>query len=253
MSLPLTDMTIRIAKPKEKLYKMFDGDGLYLLVAPLKEIGSTKSRGGKWWRFKYHFGGKEKLMSFGTYPEVPLSLARERRIAARRLLAQGVDPLEEKKAVKVVESGAGCFEAVAREWHTKFTKVEWSEVHSKNILSRLEKNVFPWIGDRPVGEITAPEIIKMFRVVENRGHLETLHRTLANCGEVFRYAIATSRGTIDPTYKMGEAFPKPIKRHFSAMTNPADVASLLRAIDEYDGSFVVKCALRLAPLVQCNI
>lgn len=249
MYLALTDMAIRTAKPKEKPYKLFDGGGLFLLVTPLKKSGAPKGGGGKWWRFKYRFGGKEKLLSFGTYPEVPLLLARERRDTARRLVAQGIDPGEERKAVKVVESGAGSFEAVAREWHTKFANVEWSEVHSKNILSRLEKNVFPWIGDRPVGEITAPEIIKMFRVVESRGHLETLHRTLANCGEVFRYAIYTNRGTIDPTYKMGEAFPKPIKRHFSAMTDPADVAPLLRAIDEYHGSFVVKCALMLAPLV----
>jgi integrase len=235
----LTDAAIRNTKPSVKPVRLFDGGGLYLEVAPA---------GGKWWRFKYRFGGKEKRISFGVYPEVSLKDAREKRDAARKLLTQGVDPSEERKAAKVVESGAGSFEAVAREWHTKFAAAEWSDTHSKNILNRLEKNVFPWLGSRPVGDIAAPEIIRVFRMIEARGHLETLHRTLANCGQVFRYAIATSRATVDPTYKLNEAFPKPIKRHFSAITDPQGVAPLLRAIDEYHGTYVVKCALQLAPL-----
>jgi integrase len=239
MSQALTDAAIRNAKPADKPVRLFDGGGLYLEVAP---------SGGKWWRFKYRFGGKEKRFSFGVYPDVSLKDAREKRDAARKLLAQGVDPGEERKATKATESGEGCFEAVAREWHGKFAAAEWSETHSKNILNRLEKNIFPWLGSRPVGEITPPEIIKVFRMIEARGHLETLHRTLANCGQVFRYAIATSRAILDPTYKMNEAFPKPIKRHFSAITDPQGAAPLLRAIDEYHGTYVVKCALQLAPL-----
>jgi len=138
---------------------------------------------------------------------------------------------------------------VAREWHDKYSKAEWSDSHSKNILGRLEKNIFPWIGARPVSEITAPEILAVCRRIEGRGHLETLHRTLANCGQVFRYAIITGRAVSDPTYKMGEAFPTPIKRHFSAITDPAGVGNLLRAIEAFHGTFVVKSALRLSPLI----
>lgn len=235
----LTVAAIRNAQPGTKPKRLFDGGGLYLEIAPA---------GGKWWRLKYRFGGKEKRISFGVYPEVSLKDAREKLDAARKMLAQGIDPGEERKSARAAESGSGSFEAVAREWHAKFAAAQWSEVHSKNILSRLEKNVFPWLGSRPVGEITAPEIIKVFRVIETTGHLETLHRTMANCGQVFRYAIASGRATVDPTYKMNEAFPKPIKHHFSAITEPQGVATLLQAIDDYHGTFVVKCALQLAPL-----
>ncbi|NTW89176.1 MAG: integrase arm-type DNA-binding domain-containing protein [Desulfobulbaceae bacterium] len=236
----LTVAAIRNAQPGTKPKRLFDGGGLYLEIAPA---------GGKWWRLKYRFGGKEKRISFGVYPEVSLKDAREKLDAARKMLAQGIDPGEERKSTRDVESGSGSFEAVAREWHAKFTEAQWSEIHSKNILSRLEKNIFPWLGARPVGEITPPEIIKVFRMIESRGYLETLHRAMTNCGQVFRYAIASGRATVDPTYKMNEAFPKPIKHHFSAITDPTGVATLLRAIDEYHGTFVVKCALRLAPLV----
>lgn len=239
MSQILTDAKIRNAKPRSKPYRLFAGGGLYLEVAP---------SGGKWWRYKYRFLGKEKRFSLGVYPDVSLKEAKEKSDAARKLRAQGVDPGEERKATKATESGEGCFEAVAREWHGKFAAAEWSGTHSKNILNRLEKNIFPWLGFRPVDEITPPEIIKVFRLIEARGHLETLHRTLANCGQVFRYAIATSRAILDPTYKMSEAFPKPIKRHFSAITDPQGVATLLRDIDEYHGTYVVKCALQLTPL-----
>lgn len=249
MAKNLTDAAIRAAKPKDKPYKLFDGGGLFLLVTPAKKEKLPQGAGGKWWRFKYRIEGKEKLLSFGTYPEVSLADAREKREEARKLIARRIDPSAERKATKNLDSGEGSFEAVAREWHAKFADAEWSEVHAKNILSRFEKNVFPWLGIRPVGEITAPEILKVFRMIEARGHLETLHRTLANCGQVFRYAIATDRAKGDPTYRLGEAFPKPIKHHFSAMTDPAEVAPLLRSIEEYHGSFIVKCALKLAPLV----
>lgn len=240
MASTLTDAAIRNAKPAAKPIRLFDGGGLYLEVAP---------SGGKWWRLKYRFGGKEKRISFGVYPEVSLKDAREKRDAARKLLSQGIDPSEERKAAKSHASGAGSFEAIAREWHAKFSAAEWSAAHSKNILNRLEKNVFPWLGSRPIDEIVAPEIIKVFRMIEARGHLETLHRTLANCGQIFRYAIATSRASVDPTYKINEAFPRSIKRHFSAIIDPQEVAALLRAIDDYQGTFVVKCAMQLAPLV----
>ncbi len=238
--MPLTDAAVRNAKPKEKSYKLFDGNGLYIEIVPA---------GGKWWRFKYRIAGKEKRLSLGVYPDVSLKEARDKHVDARKNITKGIDPSETRKAVKATASGENTFEAVAREWHAKFTAAEWSDVHSKNIMARLTKKVFPWLGSRPVGEISAPEILSVFRRVEECGHLETLHRTLADCGCIFRYAIATSRATVDPTYRLGEAFPKPFQKNFSAITDPEEVGKLLRAIDAYHGTFIVKCALQLAPLV----
>ncbi|NTV12363.1 MAG: integrase arm-type DNA-binding domain-containing protein [Desulfobulbaceae bacterium] len=236
----LSDAAVRTAKPKDKTYMLRDGGGLWLVLEP---------SGRKWWKLRVVFAKKENSFSLGDYPAVSIADAREKRNDARKKLGAGIDPGNARKAEKAQNSGEGTFENVAREWQAKFSKVEWSESHSKNILSRLEKNIFPWLGARPVAEITAPEIISVFRKIEERGHLETLHRTLTNCGQVFRYAIATGRGTVDPTYKMGEAFPKAIKHHFSTITDPVGVGNLLRAIDAYHGTFVVKCALMLAPLV----
>lgn len=243
----LTVTAIKNAKPKEKQYKLFDGGGLFLLVTPSKKK-LPQQGGGKWWRLKYRFNGKEKLLSLGTFPEVSLAEAREKRDAARKKLAQGIDPGVERRIAKSGGSH-GSFEVVAREWHGKHAKVEWSESHAKNIISRLEKNVFPWLGSRPVGEITAPELLSVLRRIEARDHLETLHRTLANCGSVFRYAIVTGRASVDPSYKLSEAFPKPIKHHFAAITEPTKVGKLLVDIDNYQGHFIIKSALRLAPLV----
>lgn len=236
----LSDAAVRAAKPKDKTYMLRDGGGLWLILEP---------SGRKWWKLRVVFEKKENSFSLGDYPAVSIADAREKRNGFRKKMGAGIDPGNARKVEKAHDSGEGTFERVAREWHAKFSKVEWSESHSKNILSRLEKNIFPWLGARQVGEITAPEIIAVFRKIEECGHLETLHRTLTNCGQVFRYAIATGRGTVDPTYKMGEAFPKAIKHHFSTITDPVGVGNLLRAIDSYHGTFVVKCALRLAPLV----
>lgn len=237
----LSDAKVRNAKPEEKAFALRDGGGLWLIVEPT---------GRRWWKLRTVFAKKENSFSLGDYPEVSLADAREKMQAARKQKAMGIDPGAARKIEKAKQSGEGTFEAVAREWHAKYTKVEWSESHSKNILNRLEKNIFPWMGARSVGEITAPEILSVLRRIEKRGHLETLHRTLSNCGQIFRYAIATSRAATDPTYKLGEAFPKPIKRHFSALTDPESVGQLLRDIEAYHGTFVVKCALRLAPLLM---
>lgn len=237
---PLSETQVRNAKAKEKDLKLFDGRGLYLLVTP---------SGGKLWRFKYLFEGKEKLISFGSYPEISLSEARERREAARKQLQNDIDPGAARKAqrfAKAVEAG-NAFEVVAREWHERFKK-KWSEDHSKRIMTRLEQDVFPFIGQRPIGEIEAPEVLTVLRRVETRT-LETAHRIKIACGQIFRYAIATGRAKRDPTADLKEALPPIIYNHFAAPTDPKDVAPLLRAIDAYTGSFVVKCALQIAPLV----
>jgi len=236
----LTDTKVKNTKAKEKPCKISDGQGLYLLLTP---------NGGKLWRFKYRYGGKEKVLAFGTYPEISLADARERRDAARKQVAHGVDPGEIRKAQKAAkDQSENGFEVVAREWHKKFTP-SWSPVHSETILKRLERDVFSWVGARPIGEIKAPELLAVLRRIESRGALETAHRVKTICGQVFRYAIATGRAERDPAADLKGALPPATKENLAALTKPEEVVGLLRAMDGYQGSFVTRCALRLAPLV----
>lgn len=237
----LTDTAIRNAKPGPKAARLFDEKGLYLEVAP---------SGGKWWRLKYRFGGKEKRVSLGVYPDVSLKAARERRDEARRLLAAGVDPSESRKAEKAarVERSTNSFELVAREWHARRSKT-WAEGHATRILRRLEADIFPWIGKRPIAEVTSPELLAALRRVESRGALETAHRELRTCGQVFRYAVATGRAERDPSHDLRGALPPYRSKHLAAVTEPDQVAGLLRAIDGYQGTPAVNAALKLAPLV----
>jgi integrase len=235
----LTDAAIRNAKPGAKPYKLSDGKGLFLLITPA---------GGKWWRLRYRFGGKEKLLSLGTYPESGLKEARTRRDEARRQIAQGIDPGEARKAQKASRGAADSFESVAREWYAKQAP-GWAKSHSVRILRRLERDLFPWLGGKPIAEIAAPELLRALRRIESRGARETAHRALQNCGQIFRYAVATGRAERDPTSDLKGALPPAKGGHFAALTEPRQAAALLRAIDEYQGTFVVRCALRLAPLV----
>ncbi|QBQ56304.1 tyrosine-type recombinase/integrase [Nitrosococcus wardiae] len=239
--MPLTDTAIRNAKPSDKPKKLFDGGGLYLEVAP---------SGGKWWRLKYRFGGKEKRLSLGVYPEVSLKEARERRDEARKLLANEIDPSEHRKAKKAAreDRAANSFEVVAREWLAKHAP-HWSASHGDRIIRRLERDIFPWIGGRPVADIAAPELLEVIRRIEQRGALETAHRALSSCGQVFRYAVATGRAERDPSGDLRGALPPVKSQHFAAATEPKEIAEILRAIDGYEGTLTVRCALRLAPLV----
>jgi len=237
--VPLSELKIRTAKPKDKPYKLSDVDGLFLLVT---------EKGGKWWRFKYRFEGKEKLLSLGTYPEISLADARQRRDEARRQIAHGIDPGVLRKAKKQAETEeTETFEVIAREWHTKFTPT-WTSGHATTILSRLERDLFPWIGKRPIAEIKTPELLAVLRRVESRGALESAHRIRTIAGQVFRYAVATGRAERDPSVDLKGALPQPREKHHAAITDPKEVAPLLRALDGYKGHFVVKCALRLAPM-----
>ena len=238
---PLSEIQVRNAKPQEAEYKLYDGGGLSLLVTP---------SGGKLWRFKYRYAGKEKQLTFGAYPAVSLAAARQRREDAKKLLANDVDPGEFKKAQKLTrqEISANCFELVAREWHTKY-KATWSEVHATTILDRLEKEVFPCIGEKPISEIKAPELLSVLRRMESRGALDTAHRVRNHCSNIFRYAIATGRADRDPAADLRGALPPVKENHFAAPTDPKAVAPLLRAIDGFEGSFVVKCAMQLAPML----
>jgi integrase len=247
--MPLTDTGIRNAKPgvtrdgtaTTKPYKLGDSGGLYVEVRP---------DGGKYWRLKYRIGGKEKRLSLGVYPEVPLAKARERRDEARKLLVDGIDPSEHRKATKAagVERGANSFEVVAREWFARL-KPTWNDDHADRIIARLERDIFPWVGGRPIAEVTAPDLLAALRRIESRGALETAHRALGNCGQVFRYGVATGRCERDPSRDLRGALPPVKEAHFAAVTDPAKIGALLRSIHGYEGTLTVQCALRLAPLV----
>lgn len=238
--MPLTDTAIRSAKPQPKPSRIFDGGGLYLEV---------RSTGAKLWRLKYRFDGKEKLLALGKYPDVPLAKARDRRDQARKLLADGVDPGQKKKDLKANRAilSANSFEVVAREWFAK-NKHSWAKTHSEKIIKRLENDVFPWLGKRPIAELTAQEVLQCLRRIEGRGALDTAHRAQQNCGQVFRYAVATGRAMRDPTVDLKSALPPAKHKHFAAITEPTAVGELLRAVDGFRGTFVVQCALRLAPM-----
>ena len=239
---PLTDLQPRNAKPKEKPYKLSDGGGLYLLINP---------DGAKYWRLDYRYGETRKTLAFGKYPEVSLAAARGKRSDARKLLDATVDPGEHRKAQKASKSDsmANSFEVVAREWFSK-QQPGWAPSHGDKIICRLERDVFPWIGAKSISEVAAPELLAVIRRMEERGVLETAHRALANCGQIFRYAIATGRAERDPSSDLRGALPpvKSRRTHFAAVTEPHAVASLLRALDGYQGTFTVCCALKLAPL-----
>jgi integrase len=239
--MPLTDVAVRNAKPRDKLYRLFDERGMYLEIS---------AAGGKWWRLKYRFGGKEKRLSLGTYPDVSLKDARDRRDGARKLLANGVDPSVERKVQKAAttERAANSFEAVAREWFARQSP-GWASTHADKVMGRLEKDVFPWLGGRAIADIKAPEVLTVLRRVESRGALDTAHRVHQNCGQVFRYAIATGRAERDVSADLRGALPPARHTHFASVTEPSEVAGLLRALDGFKGTFVVQCALRLAPLL----
>ncbi len=237
---PLTDTKVRTTKPTEKPQKLFDGGGLFLLVTPT---------GGRLWRFKYRFGGSEKLLSIGTYPETSLAEARQRRDQASALLANGIDPSETKKAQKAAGNReTETFEIIAREWHAKFSP-SWATSHAKTTIRRLELFIFPWLGARPVITITAPELLAALRRIEAKGALETAHRVKQVCGQVFRYAIATGRAERDPSGDLRGAIPPASGKHMATITDPKEIAGLLRSIDDYRGGIVTRCALQLAPLV----
>ncbi len=237
----LKDVTVKSAKPKEKPYKLADGKGLYLLVT---------TKGAKLWKVKYRFANIEKKLSLGSYPETSLAKARELRDDARKKLQiENIDPGVLKNSIKRSKKLAAenSFEAIAREWHAKFTP-KWTKEHGERILIRLEQNIFPWIGRRPITEVTALELLSALRRVEARGAIETAHRILQICGQVFRYGIATGRAERNLSADLVGALAPVKKKHHASITDPVEVGKLLRTINGYEGFFVTKCALQLAPL-----
>jgi len=238
--MPLSDTAIKNAKPADKPYKMQDEKGMYLLV---------HSNGSKYFRYNYRFDGKRKTLALGTYPVTSLKEARDKRDTAKKQIDGGIDPSENKKAVKAskAESAANSFEIIAREWGSKKVN-EWDDKNNRS-KRMLERNVFPWLGSRPITDILPKDILACLRRVEDRGTIETAHRTLQICGQVFRYAVATGRADRDITPDLRGALPPAKGEHFASITEPKQVAELLRAIDSYQGSLSAVCALKLAPLV----
>lgn len=238
--MPLTDTAIRNAKPKDRQYKLSDERGLYLLVL----------KSGKYFRLDYRFMGKRKTVALGVYPDTSLADARERRDEARKLLAKDIDPSqhkqEEKAAMKeMVENN---FETIAREWLKK-QKNQWSEGHTYRVTRKLELNVFPWLGTRPIKQISAKELLTVLEKMEKRGVPYSAGRTKAIIGQIFRYAIATDRAENDPSAALKGSLTPTVTKNRPTITKPQKIGGLLRAIDDYEGHIVTVCALKLAPLV----
>jgi integrase len=238
----LSDVQCKQAKARDKAYKLSDGGGLLLLVNP---------DGSRYWRWHYRFAGRQKTMALGTYPDVGLKLARQKHHEARAVLEQGMDPVGERKKAKLVSRLAAetTFEGVGREWFER-EKGTWVASHADRVLRRLEKDVFPWLGARPIGDIAPQETLAVLRKIQERGALETAHRAKWACSQIFKYGIETGRAERDPTglFSAGALRP-PVSRSHAAITDPARFAELLRSIDSYKGGPVVRAALRLAPLV----
>ena len=239
--MALTDTAIKTAKPLFRQYRLTDGQGLYLLIRP---------NGSKLWRQDYRFASKDKTLSVGIYPDVSLKLARERRDEIRALVAQGIDPSLQRKTSKLTQThlSANTFEAIAREWFTK-QATAWAKSHSSKIIQRLERDIFPWLGSYITSDITAPELLNVIRKIETRGKHETAHRALQNCSQIFRYAVATGRAQRDPCADLKGALTPVKSKHFAAITDSQEVGKLLKAIDTFVGTYIVKTALQLAPLV----
>jgi Integrase len=235
----LTDTAIRKAKPADKPQRLFDGGGLYLEISPA---------GGKLWRWKYRIGGKEKRLAIGTYPDTGLADARDKRDAARKLLAAGVDPGEQRKAEKAAgeERAANSFEVIAREWMGRQT---WVDGYRLKLEARMVNDVFPYIGRRPVAELTAPEFLQVGRRIEQRGAVESAHRALQVCGQVMRYAIATGRADRNPVADLKGALSAPAVHHHAAITEPTELGALLRAVEGYSGDPTTRAALKLSGLL----
>ncbi len=239
--MKLSDAAIRASKPTEKPYKVFDGSGLYLLVTP---------EGSRLWRFKYRYGGKERLLALGPYPDVALKEARDRCGKAKAQLRDGIDPSAVRRADKAsrIDREAGTFEVVAREWHAK-QSARWAKNGGQRILRRLEMYAFPRIGSRQIRELTGPDLLAVLQRVESKGHPETAHRLKQYLGAIFRYAVATHRADSDPTAALRGALATPPSRSFASITEPKRIGELMRAVRSYSGSDIVRCALELLALV----
>lgn len=233
--MPLTDIKVKNAKLADKQYKLTDGEGMYLLVHP---------NGGKYWRLKYQFAGKEKTLAIGTYPTISLSEARDKRFIAKKQIADGIDPSQDKREQKLQRTinSENSFESIAREWHQK-NYAKWKPKHAGNILKRLEADLFPVIGFRPINQINAPELLSAVQKIEKRGAIDMAHRALQNSGQIFRYAVATSRAARDISADLkGALTPKTTTHH--AKLEEDELPEFLRRLENYEGELQTKLAFK---------
>lgn len=238
----LSDTKIRAAKPRQKPYKLFDTDGLFLIV---------HQNGGRWWRQRYRWAGKEQLLSLGTYPEISLTAARERSAAIRKQVANDIDPSADRKTKKaaLIDAKANTFKAVSLAWHAKF-KAKWEAHHAERVLQRLSDNVFPWIGAKPIRDVTSADILACIDRMAQRGANETARRALQLTKRIFKWAIGRGLITSSPAAHIEpkEQLPSRKIKHRASIKDPVQFGALLRSIDNYHGGFVVKCALKLLAL-----
>jgi integrase len=242
--MALTNIQVKQAKAQDKPYKLADGKGMYLYV-------TTKSQ--KYWRLDYRFGGKRKTLALGVYPDISLADARAKCNDAKKQISNDLDPNDTKRIAKVTktQSQENSFKALALEWFAQ-RQSPWSESHRERVDRMLHKELFPQLGRRPVGEITSPELLSCLRLIEARGVLETAKRAKQVAGQVFRYAVVTGKADRDPSVDLKDALATPIRKHFTAITEPKEVGKLLIALDDYQGTPEVATALILAPLLFCR-
>jgi len=240
----LTDKEIKAAPVKDKKWKLYDTDGMFLEIRP---------NGGKYWKLKYRIDGKPKEASLGVYPQVSLQQARISRDEHRDLVRSGIDPNVKKKADKDASTTAATnsFAAIASEWFA-VKQSSHSDGHKKRVKRAIDKDLIPSIGHLAVSEISAPVLLEALRLIEKRDSIETAHRTKQISGQIFRYAIATGRAENDPSASLTGALKKPKKGHFAAITDPREVGRLLVAIDECSSTLTVKSALKLSALFFCR-
>ena len=249
-----SDATIRAVQQGDARKRLTDGAGLYLLL--------FVKGGAQGWRLDYTYQCRRKTLSLGTYPATTLAIARRKADAAREQVADGHDPSQARKAERVVYAKAkeaderqqqglppvDSFEAVAREWF-EVRRGGWAKSYADKVIARLVADVFPYLGRHPVAGITPAQLLDVIRRIEARGVIETAHRSLENCGQVFRYAVATGRSTVNPARDLKDALRRLDPKHFPAITDPKRFGELLRACDAYAATPVVRAALELAPML----
>jgi integrase len=240
--MQLSDRAVRNAKPGAKPAKLSDERGLYLKVTP---------SGGKLWRFRYSFDGKEKLLALGKYPDVSLATARQRRDEARKLLAERIDPSEHRRAAKAERAGlaANTFEVIGREWYAKVS-ASMAPSTKDNLSRRLDTYIYPEIGNQPIANLVAVDLLRVIKLIEKRGALDVARRAHNIMGRIFRYAVGHGIATRDPSrdIELGDILPPADVQHHASVTEPKAVGGLLRAIEGFTGAFATRCALRLAAL-----
>ncbi|MFJ5384114.1 tyrosine-type recombinase/integrase [Pectobacterium sp. CHL-2024] len=237
--MPLTDVKVRSAKPEDKAYKLTDGEGMHLMVHP---------NGSKYWRLQYRFDGKQKTLALGVYPEITLSEARQRRDEAKRQIATGTDPSEQKKVDKQLRQTLvdNTFKAIALEWH-EYKRPNWSKGYAEDLMEAFENDIFPDIGKRPVAEIKPLEMLTSLRKLEKRGVLDKLRKIRQACNQVFRYAIVTGRAENNPASELASALPPPKATHYPHLL-PDELPDFLRALLTYSGSKITQLATRILML-----